>query len=57
MKEIRNVQNLLAKKPDGKRQPEISEHRLDHVEMVLKKKCEDNNWIHVAQDTDQGWTW
>jgi hypothetical protein len=46
--EIRNVYNILAGKPEGKRPVRRPKHRWeDNIKVDLKEGV---GWIHVAQD-------
>ena len=59
MEQSRNAYRILEGKPEGKRP--IGEPRLrweENIKMYLRKVgCGPRNWIGLAQDRDQWWTY
>jgi hypothetical protein len=60
MEEMRNAYNILFVKPEGKRPFGRPRRRWEDIRMDLREMVwKDVDWIHLAQDIDQGeplWT-
>jgi hypothetical protein len=54
--EMKNIYKILVRKPEWKRPLRRPKHRLeDNIRMALKGTGSGVDWMHLAQDRDQGW--
>jgi hypothetical protein len=57
MGKVRGAYNILAGRPEGKRQLGRPRHRWEDIKMDLREiGFGDADWIHLAQDRDRWWT-